>query len=90
MEVEHFGLGLEVLPLHHPHGHLLRAEGRHVEVQLGPAGDEDADGAGGLLAVEDGHLRGAAKTVFQQRFGNIPYTGTFWGPAIPTTSFGAF
>ncbi len=39
---------------------------------------------------EDGHLRNDAKTAFQQRFGNISYTGTYWGPLIPTTSFSNF
>jgi hypothetical protein len=39
---------------------------------------------------EDGHLRGTAMTVFQQRFGNITYTGTYWGPLIPTTTFSNF
>ena len=39
---------------------------------------------------EDAHLRNGAKTVFQQRFANIQYTGTFWGPKIPTTTYGIF
>ncbi len=39
---------------------------------------------------EDAHLRGTARTVFQQRFAHVPYTGAFWGPLIPTTAFGAF
>jgi hypothetical protein len=39
---------------------------------------------------EDAHLRGDAQTIFQQRFGNIPYAGNYWGPLIPTTSFGNF
>ena len=39
---------------------------------------------------ENASLRGEAQKVIQQRFGNIPYTGTFWGPPIPTTSHGRF
>lgn len=39
---------------------------------------------------EDGHLRGNAKTVFQQRFANVPYSGTYWGPQLPTTNYGNF
>jgi len=39
---------------------------------------------------EDAHLRGNAKTVFQQRFGSIPYSGSYWGALLPTTSYGAF
>ena len=36
--------------------------------------------------VEDGTLRGESAKVFQQRFGNVAYTGTYWAPLIPTTN----
>jgi hypothetical protein len=39
---------------------------------------------------EDAHLRGNAKTVFQQRFGKQPYRGTYWGHLLPTTVFANF
>jgi hypothetical protein len=38
-------------------------------------------------SYEDAHLRGNAKTVFQKRFANIPYGGTYWLPLLPTTSY---
>ncbi|MBN1653816.1 MAG: hypothetical protein JXA30_08575 [Deltaproteobacteria bacterium] len=39
---------------------------------------------------EDAYLRNGAKDVFQQRFGNRPYAGGYWGALIPTTAFGAY
>jgi hypothetical protein len=39
---------------------------------------------------EDGHLRGGSKTAFQKRFGKVPYTGTYWGAKLPTTTFDRF
>lgn len=39
---------------------------------------------------EDAHLRDGAKTVFQQRFGNVFYSGSYWGTVIPTTVFGSY
>jgi hypothetical protein len=39
---------------------------------------------------EDAHLRDNSMKVFQQRFANAPYRGTYWGPVIPATKFGPF
>jgi hypothetical protein len=39
---------------------------------------------------EDAHLRGEAANTFRRRFGNVPYTGTYWAPLLPPTSYGKF